>query len=300
MPALPDVSFVGAGNLGSALALSLRALGYRIREVVHRDSPASARRARALARRLGARAVSLEQAELSASLVWITVPDDAIAACARRLSLRASWKGKVVFHSSGALPSRELAPLARRGARMASVHPMQTFVRGVRPDLRDVLFTLEGDEAALSLARRIVRDFGAESFPISRAGKSLYHAAGSLASPLTVATLALAERTARAAGLPAAKARQALVPIVRRTLENYLRHGPAAAFSGPIVRGDLETVCRHLRALRRLPYVRRAYIALAYSALHTLPVAHRARLRAILDQAGKKSRGRSRKRKARG
>jgi predicted short-subunit dehydrogenase-like oxidoreductase (DUF2520 family) len=124
-------------------------------------------------------------------------------------------------------------------------------------------------------ARRIVQDLGGELLVVRKLRKPLYHASGSFASPLLVAHLAAAEQVARAAGVPAASARKLLAPILHRTLDNYLRDGAAAAFSGPLMRGDIETIRRHLAELRSLPEARDIYLATARAALRHLPVRNR-------------------------
>jgi predicted short-subunit dehydrogenase-like oxidoreductase (DUF2520 family) len=265
------IAIVGPGNLGSAMARALHTAGYRVQEIVHRGG-ASAKRARALAGEIGARAVIAGEARFNAEIVWICVGDGAIAGCAEELAKSARWDGKIAFHSSGALSSRELKRLKRRGAAVASVHPMMTFVRNVRPDLRGVTFAIEGDARAVRAARRIARDLGGRAVPIDARRKPMYHAFGAFASPLIVVTIAAAEQVARKAGLDQVSARAAIAPILRQTVENYFEHGPAGAFSGPLVRGDIETVRRHLDVLRALPEARAAYVALARSAIKTLPV----------------------------
>lgn len=284
MASKPTITIVGAGSLASALAPALASAGYRIDCVLSRDGRASRRRARALARRVGAKAATLG-APVSSGLLWLCISDDAIRPCARALSRGRSWKGRVVLHSSGALSSDELAPLRRRGASVASLHPMMTFVPGVRVRMAEVPFAVEGDRAAVRLARRIVRDLKARVFPIAKSNKALYHAFGSFSSPMVIATLVMAERVAAAAGVPARMRRDVMLPIVKKTLSNYLEASAAKAFSGPIARGDVNTIRRHLRALRKVPGAREIYVALALSALRSLPVRNRAAVARILKSS---------------
>ncbi len=278
--AKPTITLVGAGNLAQALAPALRRAGYAIHEIVVRNNPASRRRGTALARRVGARVASSADARLVSDILWICVTDDAITPAARALADR--WKGTVALHSSGALASDALTPLARKGISLASLHPMMTFVGRSAPSFVGVAFAVEGDAAATRAATRIARDLGGSVFRIAKEGKTLYHAMGSFSSPMVIATLAMAERIGRAAGVPRAYLPKVLRPILRQTLENYFRRGAAGAFSGPIVRADLETVRRHLAALKEVRGARQIYVALARSALQTLPVRDRAALRRIL------------------
>jgi predicted short-subunit dehydrogenase-like oxidoreductase (DUF2520 family) len=278
----PTITLIGAGNLARVLGLGLHAAGYVIDEVVSRGAADSRQRARALARQVGARAATYADARLTANIIWLCVSDDAIAPTASALAGRTDWNGKIALHSSGARSSRELEPLKRRGAAIGSLHPMQSFVRASRATLAGVSFAVEGDAAAVRAGRRIARDLGGSVFTIRAEAKVLYHAIGSFCSPMIVATLATAERIARAAGIPPAAARRIMHPILRQTIANYLARGPAAAFSGPINRGDLNTIRQHLDALRGVPGAREIYLALARSALRTLPVRDRTAVMKVL------------------
>jgi predicted short-subunit dehydrogenase-like oxidoreductase (DUF2520 family) len=276
------VSLIGAGNLASVLGPALHSAGYRIESVAFRNSVSSQERAMALAKRLVSKAVRLEQAGPAADIIWLCHTDDALPETARQLARKAGWRGKIVFHSSGALSSDVLAPLKRAGAHTASLHPMMTFVPGTSPRMKGVPFAVEGDRQAVAAARRIARALGAEIFPIHKDSKILYHALGSFSSPLVVATLVTAERVGRAAGLSRAQTRKVMGPILQQTFKNYLENGAAAAFSGPIKRGDLETIRQHLRALRTVPAVQDVYRALVKSAVRDLPAGHKKELLKLL------------------
>src|SRR5256884_4605108 len=282
MPGKPQIAIVGAGRLGSALSLALAKAGYRVNEIISRDTLGSQKRAREIARSTRSFSTTLKTANLDSDLIWFCVPDREIAVAARALIRSAEWKGKVVFHSSGELASDELNVLRRRGAAVASVHPMMTFVRGSIPSLKGVAFALEGDARAARVARRGTRDLGGAAFSISKANKIAYHAWGGFSSPLLVAMLATAEQVASAAGLSAIEARKIMLPIVRQTLANYSALGPAGAFSEPIVRGDVPIVRQHLRTLNRIPGAKEAYIALARAALRYLPARNRKELKELL------------------
>jgi predicted short-subunit dehydrogenase-like oxidoreductase (DUF2520 family) len=284
------VAIVGAGSLATFLAVALQDAGFTITEIVARDTPRSRRRARALAAKVGAQGVTAHSAALDATLLWFCVPDREIrgAASALAVHLAARKRGRVhsnfrfAFHSSGALLSRELEPLRKAGAAVASVHPLMTFVAGARPSLTGVPFAIEGDNAATRVARRIVHELGGESFFLPAARKAAYHAWATLTSPLLLAFLVTLEEAARAAGLTREDARRKSLPIIRQTLANYSRLGPAQSFSGPLVRGDAETVARHLAVLKKHPGPREVYVALARAALRGLPVKNREGLRRLL------------------
>ena len=280
MPRKPTITLAGAGRLAQTLGRALKSAGYRVEAVVGRDLPESRQRANRLARAVGARAAVFGQ-PVASDLLWICVSDDAIARVAQAMA--PAWRGKVALHSSGALTSEALRTLRRGGAATASAHPMMTFVRGAKTPLNGVSFALEGDAAAVRMARRMVTDLGGRPFVIAATAKPLYHAMGSFASPLSIATLAVAEQVGRAAGVPGAA--KAMRPLVRRTIENYFAAGAAEAFSGPIRRADLETVRKHLAALKKVPAARAAYVALAKASLTYLPVRDRKALRRLLHDA---------------
>jgi predicted short-subunit dehydrogenase-like oxidoreductase (DUF2520 family) len=294
----PSIAIVGAGSLATFLAAALNEAGFTITEIIARDTPQSRRHARALAARVGARTVTTRFAVLDTTLLWFCVPDreirGAASALADHLSTRAAAhrknrvpskvpsKVRFAFHSSGALLSRELEPLRKAGIAVASVHPLMTFVAGTHPCLTGVPFAMEGDHAATQVARQIIRKLDGESFTLPAARKAAYHAWATLTSPLLLAFLVTLEEAARAAGFTRKDARRKSLPIIRQTLANYSRLGPAKSFSGPLIRGDAGTVAKHLAALKKHPSPREVYVALARAALRGLPVKNRAGLRRLL------------------
>ncbi|MFY9790457.1 MAG: DUF2520 domain-containing protein [Candidatus Sulfotelmatobacter sp.] len=280
----PHIAIVGAGSLGSSLALALHDAGYVIDEIISRETAASLRKARRLAAQIGASAARLTQARVRAGVVWFCVPDGAIASSAAALVNTADWHGKAALHASGALTSDELAELRSRGATVASVHPLMTFVPGSRPPLAAVPFAIEGDRNAVRAARAIVLNLRGQPFPIGKRRKQAYHTWGMFVSPLLTALLAVSERVAAVAGVRTGAAKQRSLPILRQTLANYAALGAAHSFSGPIARGDVETVKKHLSVLRTIPEAHNIYIALARAALRDLPAKNRAALEKILKK----------------
>lgn len=271
----PTVSIVGPGNLGSALALALASSGYPVKFIAVRTGRTADRHAKGLAKRTKAQLVTFGKRPLDTDIVWLTVPDDSIAESSRALAALQDWKGKFVFHSSGALTSEELASLRKQGAKVASAHHMMTFVRSGAAEIAGVPFALEGDAAAVRMARSIVKCLGANPFVIKKQNKVLYHVFGSFASPLVIALMASMEHVGRAAGIRQRDVRSIVLPLLRRTWGNYLTKGAASAFSGPLVRGDVATVRKHLAELKKLPAAREVYVTLARASLQSLPVKNR-------------------------
>jgi predicted short-subunit dehydrogenase-like oxidoreductase (DUF2520 family) len=256
------IGILGVGRLGTALARRLTQAGYRTPKI-SRQTPRAAL--------------------LKADVIWFCVPDSEIAQIAKHLS-RADLKGKIAFHSSGVLTSEALAWLRKAGAAVASVHPLMTFVPGSVPKLAGVPFAVEGDRAAVHRARQIVSGLGANPVSIAKRDKVRYHAFATMICPLLVSLLAASEKVAALARIPESEARERMMPILHQTLRNYGKLGAAGAFSGPIVRGDVETIRAHLEAMKNLPETRNAYAALARAALKYLPSRNRERIARLLGK----------------
>lgn len=295
---LPSVSVIGAGNWGKALALALHRAGATVPEIiVRRKSRSNAK----LAAAVGARSTTLDRAELNADVLWICTPDAAIRSVAADLAGYLSAKAAVnargsritsrrvqpiVFHSSGALASEELAALHAVKASIASVHPLMTFPRNTRPTqkgLTGVPFALEGDARACRAARKLIAALGGEAFTLPAKDKALYHLFGAFISPLLVALLTAAGEAASAAGWSAQQTRRRMEPIVQRTVENFFADGPGRSFSGPIARGDAATVARHLKALHAHPHLASIYRELSRFALRSLPARNLSEIEDVLD-----------------
>jgi predicted short-subunit dehydrogenase-like oxidoreductase (DUF2520 family) len=267
-----DIAIVGAGTLGTALGYALHQSGYRVSEIVTRDQPQSLRRARAFANRVHASATTLSKAQLRARITWICVPDDSISEVAKGIAKQRDWRRKIVLHSSGALDADALAAAKEAGAETASAHPLMTFVSQSSIDLKGVPFALEGNPKALAVIGAVVGRLGGKPFRIAAEFKPAYHAFGFFSSPALVALIAAAQQVGKMAGLSERQARDLMEPIVRQTIDNCFRSTPQEAFSGPLRRGDLATVRKHLEALKQQPNLRELYRALSRIALQHLPV----------------------------
>lgn len=245
---------IGAGRLGRALAAWAPRGGYTLAAIVSRN----ARRARALARRLGAsQGLGLGEEMPAAELYWLAVPDDALETTARRLAqTRADWRGRVVLHSSGQRDSSVLRALGRRGAQTGSLHPMMSFAAGMAAEPERVLFNFEGAARARRAARALIRRWRGEWLELPAAAKPACHLAATLAAPGLV-TLMAAAQWAAGGGLPERKRaalRRGLLTLMNQTARNLSRPGarPADAWTGPLARGDRETLRQHLALAHKL------------------------------------------------
>lgn len=270
------VAIVGAGRVGRELGRRLRLLGWRIGAVVTR-APASAR---AAVRWIGAGTPhgSMPSQGMDADLILIAVPDREIESIAKNLAelSRTSAAGRpgvtprkqVALHTSGSLSHEALRPLMRAGIAIGAMHPMQTFGQRARPDFRGTVFGIDGNAAAVRLARRIARELGGTPVEIDARKKAAYHCAGGFAAQHVLAVIEAGVRLLRDAGLARADAVRSLCRMAHQTLDNLQRHGPAAAWSGPVARRDFATVAKHREVLKTYP----RDFGLAYEALTRLVV----------------------------
>ena len=192
-----------------------------------------------------------------ASVLLITTSDSAVAEVARKLAKqgkgRDTWRGKVVLHTCGSLPSAALRPLKLRGAAIGSLHPYQTVPSpqaGVR-NLRGCFWALEGDRGAIRVARRWVKLLGGFAFSIRPEEKTLYHLSAFIVCPTVVTLMAKAMDLLKLAGVPSRISGPMIRQFVTETARNFVDLGARRALTGPAVRGDWTTIRRHLTALRR-------------------------------------------------
>jgi predicted short-subunit dehydrogenase-like oxidoreductase (DUF2520 family) len=260
----PEVAIIGAGRLGTALAIALAAKGYAIRALVARRVE-RARKAATLARQAATsagKAATLLDADVAvlaanqvgslpqADLVLISVPDDQIAEVATQLSPLNFARQPVALHTSGALSSEVLSPLRANGWSVGSVHPLIS-VPDAKAPIRGAFWSVEGDPRAVRLAKTLVRDLDGTSFSIRTAEKPLYHAAAVMTSGNVTALFDVALEMLVESGLTRKTARQVLQPLLVSTVQNLQTKDPSAALTGTFARGDVETVRRHLAALKQ-------------------------------------------------
>jgi len=251
-----EVSIIGTGRLGTTLAVALTGRGYSIRSLVARRVQNARKAASLLDADVQVLAAKQLRTLIDADLFLITVPDDQIAGVARELSeIDADRKGITVLHTSGALSSEVLRPLREKGWATGSIHPLMS-VSGTQDgdaSLRGAFWSVEGDRSAMRIGKAIVRELGGKSFSIRSEDKPLYHAAAVMASGNVTALFDVALEMLGECGLDRKTARSILVPLIASTVRNLETKDPAQALTGTFSRGDVETVKRHLAALKKLP-----------------------------------------------
>ncbi len=194
----------------------------------------------------------LRPAEAGTTALVLSVPDQVVPEMAAAVAAQGEAPGGcAAFHLSGALGSDVLTPLHRRGYAVGSLHPLQAISNPLRgaDRLHGSTFAVSGEPAAVRVASRLVSALGSPTVQIPRAQRPLYHAAAVTASNHLVSLLSVAVRMLLRAGLRPAEAERALVSLAEGTLANLREGGVEEALSGPVSRGDTETVLLHLRVL---------------------------------------------------
>lgn len=255
-----DIAIIGTGRVGKALGALADAAGWSVTAV----ADISAQVAHSAAEAIGNPA-SMPAAQVAgaAGVVLLTVPDDKIAGLCRQLAdAKAFRTGSVVAHCSGALTSEILAPARQCGCLVASMHPMQTFptAEAAVAKLPGSYFFIEGDDEAAEVLKCLAKDIGGKPTRIASESKTLYHAAAVMACNYLTALLDASLTMAEQAGISRADATAAFEPLIRATMDNVITAGPEQALTGPIARGDVETIRRHLEAIDE-PHLKQFYRA---------------------------------------
>jgi predicted short-subunit dehydrogenase-like oxidoreductase (DUF2520 family) len=248
------VAIIGTGVIGTSLGVLLRRAGYEILAVCS-PNRRSAQEAAAL---IGQGQVVGDNslAAMGADLVLLAVPDRAIPSVGIEVAAGGALKrGAVVAHLAGGLTAGILSGVQAAGAHRGAIHPLQSFadVESAVRALPDTFFFLEGDPEAVDLLRSVVVALDGRPVEIPGADKALYHAGAAAASNFLVTLVDYAVTLLGQAGVPRDTALEALLPLIRGTVANLESVGLPGALTGPIARGDVGTVKRHLRALQTVP-----------------------------------------------
>ena len=262
------IGFIGAGTVGTALAVRLSEKGYSIIAVSSRRFSSAEKLAARLA---NCHAVKDGQEVASlADVVFITTPDDAIVRVVNAIHWR---KGQSVIHCNGAASTDILEEARSKGAQVGGFHPLQSFAsfKEALKNLPGSVFAIEAEDPLYEVLSKMAGELKSRSIRLAGADKVLYHAAAVITSNYTVTLLKMAIDLWQIFGISSEQAASALLPLLQGTVNNIARIGLPNCLTGPIARGDLGTIRRHLTALRdRAPGVLEAYRQLG---LQTIPIA---------------------------
>lgn len=244
----PKIGFIGAGTTGTALAVRLAQNGYQIIAVSSRSLTSAEK----LAGRTSGCQVYKAAQEVAdvAQFVFITTPDDVIT----RIAAETKWhNGQGVVHCSGAHSVDILEPAKRQGTNTGCFHPLQTFasVDQAIENIPGSTFAIEAEESLLPTLKDMAAALEGEWVILKAGDKVLYHAAAVFACNYLVTLVKLATDFWQTFEIPPSQATKALMPLLRGTLSNIEKVGLPNCLTGPIARGDLGTISRHLESLEK-------------------------------------------------
>jgi len=246
------INLIGPGRLGKALAASLILTGeHRLLGVYH---PTITRAQQAVATLGQGLALYQLSALPQADLTLITCPDDEMPALIKKLAEAAMIiPNSIVMHASGILNSDILMPLKQQGAHTASLHPLKAFREANTPNanaFQGVHCAIEGDSEAINQLTPLWQAMGAQVFKLNPEKKAAYHAAAVIASNYLVTLASEAIQLFETSGLPPKNAREICLQLMQTSLDNLKQtNSPKQALTGPLVRGDVQTVQKHLDAI---------------------------------------------------
>ncbi|HEX4419983.1 MAG TPA: DUF2520 domain-containing protein [Kofleriaceae bacterium] len=265
----PTTFIVGAGPVATALAGALRLGGVPVLGLwARRAAPA-----RAAGSAAGVAAFSSAPPDilLETEVVILAVRDQVITEVAQMLlGTGLINKRHVLLHCAGAASAQELlGPVAGQVAGIGTMHPLSAIADGkaAMRALKGTVFGVEGDDIGRATAGKLVAAMTGVVLALDSAQMAAYHAAAALASNYIVATMDAAAAVLAGAGVAPDKAAQALIPLAEGALRNIAARGTTGGLTGPVRRGDLATVTRHLEAIHDRPELVEIYRALARRAV---------------------------------
>lgn len=245
------ISIIGAGKVGTAVGYLLKQKGYLLGAVACRTQESLEK---ALSFTGGPGLTDTVDAARQGNLIFITTSDkDIEATCEAIVAGGGFEQGDIVFHMSGALSVDVLAAAKEKGAKTGCLHPMQTFatVEGAIKNLPGSVFGVTVRDSLLEVAGELVEALDGEMVLIKDEDKPLYHAAAVMVCNYLVSLFYAGQEIYQEMGIGPEAARKAFLPLLKGTLANLKSVGAPQALTGPTSRGDLETVTKHLRALKK-------------------------------------------------
>lgn len=255
----------GCGKAGLSVALALKSQGYTIIGCDSRSEES---------RDWGAQWLACPKIKIPQELppkipLMIGVSENAISEVDAAIGEAKYVSERVVFHLSGALPSRALNRCRLTGAKVGSLHPLMILpdpLTGAR-NLRNATFAIEGREQAVETLKKMATAISGKFFIVPVKGKTLYHISAVFAANYLVTLLAESEALLEKAGVSHSDSLRAFQSLVEMTVKNYFSEGPIQSLTGPVERGDLNMIKSHLLALSKLPEAKKLYKILAQNTL---------------------------------
>lgn len=253
-------TIIGAGRLGKNIALALSKANISpIQSICNQSLDSSIQACTEVGSGIPLNNIAqLEDMEI----LWVTCSDDAIHLVVKQLVQHAVLKpGNFVIHCSGVLGSSVLSPLKDQGCSVASIHPLKAFKNGYldAQAFNQVPCVLEGDEEVCHWLKKSFELLGAQIINIDPSAKASYHAAASMASNYLITLAACSEELLLNSGIKADTARQMICRLMQGNLNNLAQTKIIAqTLTGPLMRGDLQTLQLHLQSIDN-PEIKKLY-----------------------------------------
>ena len=245
-----NVLIIGAGRVGTTFAKVLSEIGYEIPYILSNEYLENFELY--LSGTVPIKEIKKSIIE-NTEIIIISVPDDQIHNVVNKLnSITINWKNKIILHTSGCLSSIELNSLKKNGAKVGSMHPLQTFDSYFldRKIFRDIVLTVEGDNQAILFAEKIAKQLNMNLLKLKHEDKIGYHIAAVASSNFIVALLDYTERLYNELAIDRSKSKNLILPIVNQTIKNYFENETKQIITGPLKRNDVKTVEKHINYLK--------------------------------------------------
>lgn len=260
------LAIYGCGKAALSLALALKSQGY---EIVGCDSRSEESRKRGV-QWLACPTIKIPE-ELPPNIpLMVGVSENAISEIDSLIGESRYVSERVVFHLSGALPSRALNRCRLTGAKVGSLHPLMILpdpLTGAR-NLRNATFAIEGRTQAVDFLKKLAMAISGKYFIVPVKGKTLYHISAVFAANYLVTLLAESESLLEKAGVSHSDSLRAFQSLVEMTVKNYYSEGPVQSLTGPVERGEINMIKSHLTALSKIPESKKLYKILMQNTLN--------------------------------
>ncbi|MFD2532169.1 Rossmann-like and DUF2520 domain-containing protein [Gracilimonas halophila] len=261
----PRVSIIGLGQVGTALLNAFSGCKVEVVSVFNRSEINPSVKGKFPNSFFGRELPGPE--EPMGDFIILAVSDDAIKEVAEKLSeILTPNENLNVIHCSGTHSSQILKSLKRKGANIASFHPIKAITSNT-VSFKNIWFDIEGDEELLGILEKLAELLGASSFRVEPEAKPFLHASAVVASNYLVVLADLVSRISSQGNIPEHTAIKALAPLMESTLSNITELGVTDSLTGPIARGDAQTVEKHLQSLESVPKLQVLYKTLGLEAL---------------------------------
>jgi len=243
------IGFIGAGKLGTSLALAMSYSGYKI-NLINSNNSSSSNALSAFMPKSRATSVAQDIAD-RCELIFLTTPDDTLGAIVDSIK----WNKKnMVVHCSGATSLSCLKPIEILGGKIGTFHPLQTFPQKNLPEniLRGITFAIDSESSITELLKSIAIKLGSKAIILDPEDRALYHASATMVCGFITSIINLSIQLWKDFPGGTEGALESLEPLIQTTFNNVKQIGPAQAYTGPIIRGDIATISSHLEAIAPL------------------------------------------------